>query len=67
MSPLLLCHHVNGVAAATVAQALNPPGTRTAIGADNGTQIFNGIIDDVRIYNRTLGADEIRQLYTAGR
>jgi len=50
-----------------VAQALNPPGTRTAIGADNGTQIFNGIIDDVRIYNRTLGADEIRQLYTAGR
>jgi arabinan endo-1,5-alpha-L-arabinosidase len=28
---------------------------------------FNGSIDDVRVYNRALGPDEIRQLYNAGR
>ena len=33
----------------------------------NCGQYFPGTIDDVRIYNRALGADEIRQLYNAGR
>jgi photosystem II stability/assembly factor-like uncharacterized protein len=31
------------------------------------TAYFPGTIDDVRIYNRALGADEITQLYNAGR
>lgn len=28
---------------------------------------FNGLIDDVRIYNRVLSADEIKRLYNMGR
>jgi Concanavalin A-like lectin/glucanases superfamily len=28
---------------------------------------FDGNIDDVRIYNRALTADEVKQLYNAGR
>jgi len=37
--------------------------TPLLIGAGNGT-FYAGQIDDVRIYNRALGADEIRQLYS---
>jgi len=33
------------------------------IGGYGGSQEMNGIIDEVRIYNRTLSADEIRELY----
>lgn len=34
------------------------------IGAyDGGSQSFNGLIDDVRIYNRSISADEVQQLY----
>ena len=34
------------------------------IGAENGEKnYFNGTIDEVRIYNRALSADEIKQLY----
>jgi hypothetical protein len=38
-----------------------------AIGRDgsNNAGYFNGIIDDVRIYNRALSADEVRQIYKA--
>ena len=32
-----------------------------------GTWPFNGKIDDVRVYNRVLSADEIRLLYNLGR
>ncbi|MCI0557564.1 MAG: LamG domain-containing protein [Nitrososphaera sp.] len=32
-----------------------------------GVDIFNGSLDDVRIYNRALSADEIKQLYLMGR
>ncbi|HPQ34916.1 MAG TPA: FISUMP domain-containing protein [Tenuifilaceae bacterium] len=35
-------------------------------GADGTTFFFNGYIDDVRIYNRALTADEIRELYHEG-
>jgi len=28
---------------------------------------FNGLIDDVRIYNRALSAEEVLQLYNVGR
>ena len=33
------------------------------IGASSDGQFFNGSIDDVRIYNRALSADEIKNLY----
>ena len=32
----------------------------------NGEQVFEGIIDEVRVYNRALSADEIWQLYLSG-
>ncbi len=36
------------------------------IGSDNtGDKAFDGILDDVRIYDRALGADEIADLYAA--
>lgn len=33
------------------------------IGSASGFRFFNGSIDDVRIYDRALGADEIKELY----
>ena len=37
-------------------------------GYNNGTgEIWNGLIDDVRVYNRALSADEIKRLYNLGR
>ena len=30
------------------------------------TESFNGLIDEVRVYNRALSADEIQELYSAG-
>ena len=46
--------------------AMDPSGS-TRIGAENGNgpvgYFFNGLIDDLRVYNRTLIAAEIQQLY----
>ena len=40
------------------------PLTQTTIGADpNGSAAFTGSIDDVRIYNRELPANEVQELY----
>jgi hypothetical protein len=42
---------------------------RTTIGARRTAttgNYFNGIIDDVRVYNRALGIDEIEALYNSG-
>ncbi len=33
----------------------------------NPDNFFNGMIDDVRIYNRALSPDEIKRLYNMGR
>ena len=42
-------------------------GTGWSIGSDNsGTGVFNGTLDDVRIYNRALSFQEVQQLYKAG-
>ena len=43
------------------------PSVPVAIGA-NGTleRFFDGVLDDVRVYNRTLGASEIADLYGGG-
>ncbi len=36
------------------------------IGEESGSKIFDGSMDDFRIYNRALSADEIRRLYELG-
>src|SRR3989338_222263 len=41
-------------------------GDTTGCGASTINQYWDGYIDDVRIYNRALSADEIRQLYLMG-
>jgi hypothetical protein len=62
--------YVDGVLEAT---ATNPSGTLGGNGSGNltigvnATVEFNGLIDDVRIYNRALSADEIKRLYNMGR
>jgi hypothetical protein len=37
------------------------------MGVYNGTWFFNGLIDNVRIYNRALSAVEIQAMYNAGK
>ncbi len=53
----------------TVGTAAEETGQRIIFGArTNGTGFFlNGSIDEVRIYNRALSADEIKRLYEIGR
>ena len=66
---------IDGVAKAAVAQTLNTasPGTfgvgTAGIGGDNGFVAANfvGTLDDAALWNRALTADEISQLYRAGR
>jgi len=36
------------------------------IGTDGGTEVFKGLIDDVRIYNAALSSAQIKQEYVAG-
>lgn len=42
------------------------PTNGTIIGSDTQCRYFSGKIDDVRVYNRTLSATEIQQLYSMG-
>jgi len=35
--------------------------------AASGNSTMNGLLDDLRIYNRALSATEVKQLYSAGR
>jgi hypothetical protein len=66
-------HHVyiNGVDNKTVTAADSfdntNPNQNPRIGTDFGTANFPGLIDDVRIYNRALSADEVKRLYNMGR
>jgi hypothetical protein len=70
-------HHVAGVyngskmdlyvdgkldASQTASGSLNVSATNVYIGG-SPSQSFNGLVDDVRIYNRALSADEIEALY----
>lgn len=63
--------YVNGVfiASNTGGEAVNTPnnlriGSRNHSGGE--AQFFDGIIDDVRVYNRVLSASEITKLYNIG-
>jgi len=39
----------------------------SVLGEDTRRDYFGGTIDDVRIYNQALSADEIKRLYNMGR
>ena len=54
----------DGSAARTIESATGV--TRIGIGK-TGLNPFNGLIDEVRVYNRVLSADEIKRLYNMGR
>jgi hypothetical protein len=62
----------SGMTSFYVNGALQPDGTTKSpqtptffrIGSDTGIRFFNGAIDDVRIYNRALSANEVTQLYS---
>ena len=62
--------YVNGTLTETLGQfSLGTDGTAvTRIGdaADGGEDAFLGLLDDVRIYNRALSAQEIQRLYALG-
>jgi hypothetical protein len=65
--------YVNGVLNNSVAQTIDP-GTpasfNTAIGgleSARGQYTMNGKLDDVRLYNRALSAQEVYQLYKSGK
>jgi hypothetical protein len=61
--------YVNGIQVSTSAPLPpNAPNDRLTIGnqmdpSNNPTRYFNGTIDEVRIYNRSLSADEVKQFY----
>ncbi|MFZ3077802.1 MAG: LamG-like jellyroll fold domain-containing protein [Candidatus Aenigmatarchaeota archaeon] len=58
--------YVNGAAGSgQVIPATNSSGT-VIIGRDNSGNYFNGTIDEMKVYNRTLSADEILQHYQNG-
>lgn len=55
------------VSAGTTLGGVITPGSRPVlIGARQDGQYLNAVIDDVRVYNRPISADEIDQLYKAG-
>ncbi len=60
----------NLVGSAVLIPPLNHPVSNLIIGAyttvPSSTAGFNGIIDEVRIYNRALSSTEVANLYTAG-
>jgi hypothetical protein len=58
--------YINGTLNGTANQSSGTPqaGGSSAIGnAPSGSQTFNGLIDEVRIYNRALSASEVLELY----
>ena len=41
-------------------------GATDSLGQVSGQQFYNGILDDVRVYNRALSATQVKQLYNLG-
>ena len=63
----ILTLYVNGIADLTVGAGIPVPGPGTApllIGEAQGAHAFTGNIDEVRVYNRALTADEVDLLRT---
>jgi hypothetical protein len=61
--------YLNGVAdgTASVGSVAAPSGEkRIGNWTENNDQVFNGSIDEVRLYSRALGAGEVAALYAAG-
>jgi hypothetical protein len=63
--------YINGIKIGSSAYtfgALSSSGGAVTIGGAGGTNtVFNGTIDDVRVYNRVLSIQEVQELYTASR
>jgi hypothetical protein len=55
----------NGVMTGSVPSSLYVGSSAVEIGRDS-TNLFNGSIDDVRVYNRALSAAEVQALYNTG-
>ena len=58
--------YVDGVSVGTVSNSVSASSHTFLVGVYNNTNYFNGLIDDVRIYNRALSASEIQALYNVG-
>jgi hypothetical protein len=63
--------YINGVLSSTAVKAgfgnLNPtPNSFIGIGSDNSLRPWNGLIDDVLVYNRDLSLSEINDIYNGG-
>jgi hypothetical protein len=67
----LVNFYVNGIRSGTANQDCGTPvagATQTSIGSTvGGSSPYNGKMDDVRVYNRVLSAQEITRLYNMGR
>jgi prepilin-type N-terminal cleavage/methylation domain-containing protein len=62
--------YINGVVDATSTATINYAGSPYSPNfgkLSNSQQYFNGLIDDIRIYNRALSAAEITALYNGGK
>ncbi|MBU2036859.1 LamG domain-containing protein, partial [Patescibacteria group bacterium] len=58
---------VEAITPVSLVSSLTATAGNLLIGSFNGTQyLFNGLIDDVRVYNRALSAGEITDLYNLG-
>ncbi len=60
--------YINGVRSGTANQSSGSPvASDTMYISDNNVDSFTGVIDDVRVYNRILGIEEIQKLYQMGK
>jgi trimeric autotransporter adhesin len=57
--------YLDGVLVNSKTTTLNTSSTKLTIGNRMGSEFFNGSLDEVRIYNRALTANEVQQAYIA--
>jgi hypothetical protein len=61
--------YINGTLSSQVASALTPPAISGSLAfgmpEQGGQAMFNGSLEDIRVYNRALSASEISSLYNA--